>query len=75
MGRGGMRGIEPVLFTGKILIEVTPIGAGTMQANVMTRDFIMSTIVGRAPAGRKGILGEPTLRDMKDGVTMIDETG
>jgi hypothetical protein len=69
-----MRGIKPVLFTGKIFIEVIPIGASTMLASVMTKIFIISTIVGRAPGGRKGLMGEPTMRDMKDGVSMIDET-
>jgi len=63
MLRGGRRGIREIRITGRIFIKVIPIGADTNLAAVMTRNFIMSTIVARAEVGIKASMGTPARKD------------
>jgi hypothetical protein len=66
MSRGGIRGINNILNTGRLFLKSTPIGATTVMVSVMTRIFIIGTIVARAKGGRKDFmvaqLKDPNLR-------------
>ena len=53
MRRSGLRGISETLITGKLSSSSTPIGLDTKPASVMTRIFIISTIVARGKVGIK----------------------
>jgi len=61
-----MRGINTILITGKILSDSIPIGADTELVSIMTRIFIISTIVARVEVGIKAsmafVLPEPLVR-------------
>ena len=63
MRRSGMRGINAILITGRILIKSIPIGADIASASVMTRIFIINTITARGEVGikdsRASVLLEP----------------
>jgi hypothetical protein len=48
-----MRGINKILITGRILNKSIPIGADIALVSVMTRIFIINTIVARGEAGIK----------------------
>jgi hypothetical protein len=52
-----MRGINTILITGKILSDSIPIGADTEPVSIMTRIFIISTIVARVAVGIKASKG------------------
>jgi hypothetical protein len=58
-----MRGINTILITGKIFSDSIPIGADTEPVSIMTRIFIISTIVARVAVGIKAsvafVLPEP----------------
>jgi hypothetical protein len=62
MSRGGIRGINKILNTGRLLLKSIPIGATTVMVSVMTRIFIIGTIVARAKDGRK----DPMVAQLKD---------
>ncbi len=49
-----MPGIKEIPTTGKISIGIIPIGADTDMVAIMTRGFIMSTIVARVAVGIEG---------------------
>ena len=51
MSRGGRPGINSILNTGRILNKSIPITVGTMLVRLMTRIFIIPTIVARGKAG------------------------
>ena len=53
MRQGGIRGINKILITGKIFSDSIPIGKDTTPVSVMTRIFIISTIVARVKDGIK----------------------
>jgi hypothetical protein len=53
MRRGGIRGISKILITGRVLLSGIPIGAPTNIVSVITRIFIISTIVARVAVGIK----------------------
>jgi hypothetical protein len=53
MHQGGIRGINKILITGKIFSASIPIGKDTTLVSVMTRIFIISTIVARVKDGIK----------------------
>ena len=65
MRRSGMRGINTILITGRLLNKSIPIGADIALVSVMTRIFIISTIVARGKVGIKdsmaSVLLEPLL--------------
>ena len=48
-----MRGTDTILITGRILIKSIPIGADITLVSIMTRIFIMPTIVARGKVGSK----------------------
>ena len=48
-----MRGINKILITGRILNKSIPIGADIALVSVMTRIFIINTIVARGEVGIK----------------------
>ena len=56
MPLNGMHGIEHILFTCKIFLEGIPIGAGTELVTIMTRLFIIGTIMAWAKVGIKDSL-------------------
>ncbi len=56
MGRDGIRGINKILNMGRLLPKSIPIGATTVMVSVMTRIFIIGTIVARAKGGRKDFM-------------------
>jgi len=66
MSRGGIRGINNILNTGRLLLKSIPIGATTVMVSVMTRIFTIGTIVVRVVGGRKDFmvaqLKDPNLR-------------
>ena len=49
-----MRGIRDILFTGIIFSDSILIGADTELVSIMTRIFIIGTIVARGEVGIKG---------------------
>ena len=51
MRRSGVRGINATRFTGKISSGSIPIGPDTNPASVMTRIFIIATIMARGKVG------------------------
>jgi hypothetical protein len=53
MLRGGIRGINTILITGRVLRNDIPIGAAINILSVMARNFIISTIVARVKVGIK----------------------
>ena len=53
MSRSGMRGINTILITGRILNKIIPIGADTTPVSIMTRIFIINTIAARGEGGIK----------------------
>ena len=53
MHRIGMRGINAIRITGRILNKSIPIGGDTRLAGIMTRIFIISTIAARVEVGIK----------------------
>jgi hypothetical protein len=52
-----MRGINTILITGKIFSDSIPIGADTEPVSIMTRIFIIGTIVARVAVGIKASIG------------------
>jgi hypothetical protein len=52
-----MRGINTILITGKIFSGGIPIGADIKPVGIMTRIFIISTIVARVAVGIKASMG------------------
>jgi hypothetical protein len=52
-----MRGINEIHITGRILLNGIPIGADTELVSIMTRIFIISTIVARVAVGIKASKG------------------
>ena len=66
MRRDGIRGINKILNTGRLLIKSIPIGATTVMVSVITRIFTIGTIVVRVVGGRKDFmvaqLKNPNLR-------------
>ncbi len=73
-----MHGIKASLSTGIIFVEIIPIGSDTEMVTVMTRNFIINTIVTRAEVGIKDSMAVLPLMDgarIKVAVpTMMDET-
>ena len=66
MSRGGRPGINRILITGRVLNKSIPIGAGTMLVSIMTRIFIIPTIVAKGEVGIRDsmasvLLGLPAL--------------
>src|SRR5659263_98695 len=65
MRRSGMRGINAILNTGRVLNKGIPIGADIALVSVMTRIFIIRTIAARGKVGikdsRASVLLEPLL--------------
>jgi hypothetical protein len=57
MLRGGIRGINKVLTTGRVLLNGIPIGATTNIPGITTRIFMNSTIVARVAVGIKASMG------------------
>lgn len=53
MRRSGMRGINAIRITGRLLSKSIPIGADIASVNIMTRIFIISTIAARGKVGIK----------------------
>ena len=53
MRRSGMRGINAILITGRLLNKSIPIGADITLVSVMTRIFIINTIAARGKVGIK----------------------
>ena len=53
MRRSGMRGINAIRITGRLLNKSIPIGADIASVSVMTRIFIISTIAARGKVGIK----------------------
>ncbi len=62
MGRSGIRGINKILIIGKISGDSIPIGPDTTPASIMTRIFIISTIVVRGKAGIKDTMASVLLK-------------
>jgi hypothetical protein len=52
-----MRGIRDIRITGIIFSDTIPIGADTTLVSIMTRIFIISTIVARVAVGSKASMG------------------
>jgi hypothetical protein len=66
MLQGGIRGINKILITGRVLLNAIPIGAPTNIVGVITRIFIISTIVVMVKVGIEAsvvsVLPEPQSR-------------
>src|SRR5664280_2724604 len=70
MGRTGIRGINKIRITCRVLHKSIPITVGTMLVRLMTRIFIMPTIVARGKAGIRdsmaSVLEPPVLTSVVD---------
>jgi len=64
MGRGGIRGINKIRTTTRILRKSIPIGGGIILVSVMTRIFIISTIRARGEVGIKAFMAAQPLEPM-----------
>ena len=59
-----MRGTDKILITGRILIKSIPIGADITLVSIMTRIFIINTIVARGKGGIKASMASVLLEPL-----------